>query len=82
MIVDLAVKDQRDRIILIRDRLMTRLHINDAQPAHGHADIGRMKETGVIGPPMNNLAVHFLKKAAFDFPFAIEVENAANSAHS
>jgi hypothetical protein len=82
MIVDLTVEDKCDRIILIRDRLMTRLYVDDAQPAHCHADIVRKKEASVIGTPMNDLAVHFFENAALGCPVTIKVENAADSAHS
>jgi hypothetical protein len=82
MIIDLTIEDKRGGIILIRDWLMARLHINDAQTTHCHADITRNKETGVIGPPMNDLAVHFLENAALGCPAAIKVENATDSAHS
>jgi hypothetical protein len=60
---------------------VSRSQINDAQPAHGHADIARKIEARVIGSPMNDLAVHFLENAAFNCLVAIEAENATDSTH-
>src|SRR5580692_1891415 len=82
MIINFTVEDYKDRIIFIHYRLMPGLHINDAQPAHCNTDVTRKVEAGVIGPSMDDPAVHFPESALFGCPVAIEVKNAADSAHS
>ena len=64
MVVDLAVEDNPDIRVFIRNRLMPSLEIDDAQPAHGQANIPFHKETIVIRSPMHDLLVHPGQRAA------------------
>ena len=81
MVIDLAVENNPDIAILIRQRLMAALYVNDAQPAHGEADILFDEESLVVRPAMDDAAVHLGEHIALHAPLAIREEDSADSTH-
>ena len=81
MVIDLAVEDDPDILVLVGQRLMAALDVNDAQPPHGQADILFDEEAFVVGPAMRDPAVHAGQHVTLDVPVAIGKEDAADSTH-
>src|SRR5215469_10682144 len=67
--------------MLVRNRLMPGLHIDDAEAAHREADILLDEETFIVGPAMRDAAVHARKHVALDAPVAIRKKDSTNSTH-
>ena len=81
MVVNLAIKDDPDIAVLVGQRLVTGLHINDAEPAHSKADVLFNEEPFIVGTAMDDAAVHARERVALHAPVAIHEENSADSTH-
>ena len=81
MVVDLAVENDPDILIFIRQRLMTTLDVNNAEASHGQADVLFHEKPFIIRPAMHDAAVHAGEDVPFDVPVTIRKENAADSTH-
>src|SRR6266851_309010 len=79
-VVDLAVKNDPDRSILIRDRLMTGMQINDAEASHAEAYIGANEKAVVVRTAMDNRRAHAADVLRRDGT-AVKTENSYNAAH-
>src|SRR5581483_3859503 len=82
MVVDFAVEDDPHAAIFIADGLMTGLHVDDAEAAHGKADMVVDIEAIVIGTAVRNLAVHGGERLAINALTPVRIKNAADSAHN
>ena len=58
VVVNLSVKHDPDVLFFIRKWLVTRLYVDDAQPAHRQADVVFDVITLVVGATMRNAAIH------------------------
>ena len=58
VVVDFAVENDPDILIFVGRAAGVRLDVDDAQPAHGQANILFDEETFIIGPAMDDAAVH------------------------
>ena len=81
MVVDLAVENDPDRIVLIADWLVAGSQVNDTQAAHPQADLALCEEAVVIGPAVRHYIAHTPQDAGIDVPVFAELEYSRNSAH-
>src|SRR6516164_11027897 len=81
VIINLAVVNQPDCSIFVRERLLAGLEVDDAQPAHRQAHILGKMETSFIRAPVYDLPVHGLERGAPDLMLGIEIYRATDSAH-
>ncbi len=81
VIVNLAVEDDPDIMILVGQRLVAAFHVDNAQPPHGQADIFFDEEALVIGPAMHDAAVHARQHLSLNVPVAFGKEDSADSTH-
>jgi hypothetical protein len=81
MIVDFTVEDDPDVARLITERLVTGLNIDDAEAAHGQADVVFDKKAIIVGTAVHNLAVHCRQRFAIYVLRTVRIEDAADSAH-
>src|SRR5205823_12432596 len=63
-IVDFAIKRDPDGSVLVRERLMAALHINNGQPAERQPDARSAVVAFVVRPAMVNGVGHTLKGGA------------------
>jgi hypothetical protein len=82
VIVDFAVEDNPQALVFIGDRLMTRLNINDAQPAHCQPNVLLHKESIVIWSTVGYLVVHGHQRVTADPLSSIGMEDTTDSAHN
>ena len=81
MVINLAIENDPDILVLVGQRLMAALDVNDAQTPHGEADILLNEETLVVGPSMHDSSVHAGQDVTLDVPVAIGKEDAADPTH-
>jgi len=81
VVVDLAVENDPDIAILVGNRLMAALDVDDAQAAHGKADVFFDEEALIVGAAMRDAAVHTCEDVARNAPVAISKKDSADSAH-
>ena len=79
-VVDLAVKHNPNRAVLIVDRLASGLEINDAQAAHAQADTGAYIESLIVWATMDHGRAHRTHFLRGDRP-TIETHDPSNAAH-
>src|ERR1700686_352080 len=82
VVINFAVAHYPDGAIFVGDGLMASLKVNDAKPTHGEANISCDVESIVVRTTMRELAVHFRQLLTRHVASPIELENAANAAHS
>ena len=58
VVVDLAVEDDPDRAVLVRDRLVAAVEIDDAEAAHAERDAVADVHTLIVGAAMRHGAAH------------------------
>ena len=58
VVVDLAVLDDVDRPVLVGDRLVARLEVDDRQPAGGEGGGAVDEETVAVGPAVDERRTH------------------------
>jgi len=81
VVVNFAIVNKPDRAIFVRHGLLPGLKVDDAQAAHGQANILRDIKTGIIRAAMDDLPVHPFENGTVNVPASIEIEDAANPAH-
>ena len=62
VVVDLAVLDDPDRLVLVRDRLIAALEVDDRQPTRRERGGSVRDEAGGVRPAMNEAFVHDLER--------------------
>ena len=82
IVVDLAVEDDLDRTVLVPDRLIARLQVDDAQAPHRQANGTVGEEALAIGAAVGERVAHGLEGRAGGWGSAIELEDADDSAHA
>ncbi len=81
VIVNLAVADDVNRSVLVRDRLLAAVEIDNAQPPHRQADAGLDEEAFIIRSAMAQRVGHFAEEGtAISSVFRGDV--AGDAAHS
>src|SRR2546425_4660099 len=69
VVVELAVLNSPDRLVLVRKGLMASLEVDDVQPPHTERDPGVDEEAAVVWTAMRHHVGHALERlAANDFP--------------
>ena len=58
VVVDFSIEDEGDRLVFVGERLIATGDINDAQTAHGQADIAVDEVAGAIRTAMPQPVVH------------------------
>ncbi len=89
-IVNLAVEDDPDRAVLVRERLVPLGQVNDAQPAVAESDAARSAldfeiaemEPRVIGPAMRKRIAHARDVRLSEAGRAVQPDDSADAAHS
>ena len=81
MVVDLAVADDADRAVLVRDRLVAGLKVDDAQAAETEPYARRGEEALAVRAAMPQRVGHALERFRADRPLRIRPGDAANAAH-
>ena len=89
-IVNLAVEDDPERAVLVRERLMAFREVNDAQPPVPESDATRPAlaleifepATCVIRPAMRKRLAHALDVRLAEAGRAIQSDDSADAAHS
>src|SRR3981081_1652759 len=81
MVVDFAVVNNPDVLILVGKWLMAGLDVNNAQPPHCQTDIFLDKKPFVVGAAVHNALIHAGEQVALDMPVPIREKNAADSTH-
>src|SRR5262249_39841087 len=79
---DLAVLDDRDVAVLVRDRLMAAREVDDREAAHAHGKRAVDQETLVVGTTMLDHVAHRLRDRAGREDPLLESEKTGNAAHS
>ena len=81
VVVDLAIENDNDRSVFIKDRLLSAAEVDDAQPSMAEADVVLDKITVIIRTAMRLSRCHALDEAALDGFSRVEVDDPANPAH-
>jgi hypothetical protein len=81
MVVYLSVVNNAQTVVLVADGLVAGFKVNDAQPAHGEANIAVNEEAVVVWPAVHDLGIHRCQRVAFRMPSRIGIKDAADSAH-
>src|SRR5205823_8199219 len=66
VVVDLAVLDDVDGAVLVRDRLVARLEVDDREPAGGERDAAVEERPVAVGPAMPQRRAHRGKAVSVD----------------
>src|SRR5204863_9495531 len=77
---DLAVLDEVDRAVLVGDRLVAAVKIDDREPPSGQPDRTIYECAAAVGPAVHQRLVHGMENVRVD-PRAAERNKPANSAH-
>ena len=80
-IVDFAVEGDPHVAILVAERLMPTLQIDDREPAMSQTNTRSAVDAFVVRTPVAYRVGHCRHYGAFDESLAPRLENAANSAH-
>src|SRR5262249_53252417 len=81
IVIDFPVKDDPYASILIGDRLMASIQVNDREPAKAETDRSRRVVTFVVGTTMFNRVRHPLQQRRRDTPARVKIKFSANPAH-
>src|SRR5689334_8181751 len=81
VVVNLAVINDPDISRFVGKWLMSAPHVDDAEPAHGQADVSLEISSGVIRAAMHHLLIHGFQRIAFYTGRWIKTENATDSTH-
>jgi hypothetical protein len=80
-IVNLAVENDPNGSVFVKNRLVAARQVDDAQAPHSKAGSALDENPLVIRSPMDNRLAHVVDRAGFD-PFAARrAHNASNPAH-
>ena len=82
MVVDLAVKDDGEGAVLLKNRLLTAREVDNAQAAHCHPDVTLDKESIIVRTTVDYLSVHRGQDVALNAASVIRIQDSADSAHS
>ena len=82
VVVDLAVEDDPDGAIFVRDRLLPGLQIDDCQAPHTQGDGLPHVEPFVIGAAMNDSVSHRAQKRRIRGSRRVDVDVSGDAAHS
>jgi hypothetical protein len=80
IVVDLAVLHDLDAAVLVADRLVRSLQVDDGQAARGERHGLLREHTGAVGAAMDERLVHRVDDARVDGR-AVEGQQAADAAH-
>jgi len=80
-VVDLAVDDDVDGVILVRNWLATAINIDDSEPAHTEAESTIDELTAIVRTPVNHRVRHRCEESGIGGAAGSVVKDAANAAH-
>src|SRR3989442_4530084 len=81
MVVDLAVVDDPDGLILVRHRLVTTRHVDDCQPSVSEPDRSFDQEALAVRPSVPEHVAHPVDARLVHDLTRIQLDDAHNSAH-
>ena|SRR5687767_12029869 len=81
-VVDLAVRDDLNRAVLVAERLLAAGEIHDRQPAHGERDSWQPHAPLLVRSAMVQCPHHPLDLARRHRPLEIPLDNPDNPAHT
>ena len=81
MIVDLAVVDDPEALVLVRHRLVAEGGVDDREPPVGKSDRPLEPQPLTIGPPMANHVAHALEPRLVHRLAGDKLQNARNATH-
>ena len=81
VVVDFAVVNNPEVLVLVRDWLVPCLDVDNAQSAHGQSNVALHKEPVIIRTTVHDLRIHIRQRVAFHVPDPTETKDSANSAH-
>jgi len=81
VVVNLTVKDDPDRPILIGERLMAALDVDDAEAAHSQAGAIGYQGSSIVGSTMQDPVVHFEQGGVVGTLTGPIVKDATDAAH-
>ena len=81
VVVDLAVERDPDTAVLVRERLLSGRHIDDAQAGVAEPDTGCAALAGAVRTAMRDRRPHPQEAVQFDGLGRIDVGQAADAAH-
>src|SRR5437867_610734 len=81
VIVDFAVIDDPQALVLVADRLVTSADIDNAEAPHGQSNVAFDKEAVVVRPSVHDLRIHLRQRVALNAPFLSGIHNSADSTH-
>ena len=79
--VDLPVLDHTDGAVLVLDRLVAALDVDDRQPAHTERRVPVQRSPGVIGPTPIQRGHHAIESLTRERAVAAKVDEASYPAH-
>jgi len=79
-VVNLAVEDDPDTLVFVRDRLIASVEINDGEATHGKSHARRAVKAVAIGTAMRDGRVHAFEQGFFN-RMLIVVRHAADATH-
>jgi len=82
MIIDLSIKDNDDRRILVKHGLRTATQIDDAQAPVRKTNRASHKVPMSVGTPMNNAIAHPMKPSFIGKRLPVEIQNPCDSTHN
>src|SRR5204863_5750580 len=82
VVVDLAIEYDADAAILVVQRLLARLQVDDRQAAMAEADAGVDVNADFVGTAMVLRLVHPHEHVPVDVATTLRIENAGDSAHA
>ena len=81
VVEDLAVEHRPDGLVLVVDRLVAALEVDDAQPRMAQAEAGLGVIAGAVRPARRQRRDHGLELAARHVAAAVEVQDSGQAAH-
>ena len=84
VVVELAVLDRPDRAVLVRERLVAALDVDDAQPPDAERDAGRRVRAAVVRAAVRHRVGHPVEDVGRDDPsrLAPDLDDSADPAHA
>ena len=81
VVVDLAVVDNDDRVVLVVERLLARRDIDDRKASMAKSDARRDMQAAFVGSTVMLALVHAHERRTVDLATATQVNDAGDSAH-
>jgi hypothetical protein len=80
-VVDFAVKDEGDIAGFVRERLVSGLEVNDAEPPDGQSHVRQLDLAMAVGAAMLEASRHLIDPIATRHRLEFQIQETANAAH-